>query len=793
MNYSIEPLESRIAPAAIVSDKTVIFTDYDGDTAAVTITNAAGQGYFGGADGSANANTLLEFNAGTGGVDGHVTANQQLMAIRVSSLELPTDGINIAVSVLRQNPDGGDGSVSVGFIEAGTPAEGRYNFHSDVGSVYIQGDLISIDAGDQYIDTALNWLDVQSMGVLKMDGNTVVDPRASLLNTDADGASSDIFGPIGSFHVHGEVRSSISVTGVHYGSITSLQIDGALSGDVSFTGTLVLGVIHSITGGKILGYKPTDAYPGGAINSLTVLGDVIGGSTDYSGLIQGTSIYSVSIGGSLVGGSGAHSGAVYSEGLLGGVAIYGDLIGGSGTSSGSIGAASGIVYTTVVGDVAGGKGSYSGSIHSSAAYQIVIYGDLIGGKSETSGVSHNGSIQMDGALNAIFVLGNVVGGTDARSGWIEAGSLNAVAIGGSIAGNSGPLSGGIYVNGDIGAATIYGDVIGGTNNLTGLVYAGGSMGQILLYGDLRGNGSTSSAVTYSGAIEVGGNLTFLAIAGDVAGGLGSSSGAVEVDGTLSIGYIGGSIYGGNNGYVAGDGVHVLGNDVWGSGYVHAARLPYLKVMGSLFAGVDVDGGNGPHKLYNSGAIRAEVDIGTLWIQGDVIGSNTDFGNQFAVISAGGFTAFPAPANAIQTLIVGGSTNFAQIAAGYVASGSSKLGSAVNSAAGIGAIAIGQNMSNTDIIAGVIAGADGYFGTADDRPIEDNVANGYATIGSLAVGGQVYNDVWSFQNPISFGVSAAHVSKVTINGSEVILNDGYSNDATPLGLTGGTNLFEVPLI
>jgi hypothetical protein len=102
MHHSLEMLEARIAPAALVG-KVLTYTDVDGDKVTVTFSK--------GAPAAGN----FTFDAGT--VDGATTAHQQLELIDVhGDSTSPFNGTNITVAVKRAV--GGDGLAAIGRINA---------------------------------------------------------------------------------------------------------------------------------------------------------------------------------------------------------------------------------------------------------------------------------------------------------------------------------------------------------------------------------------------------------------------------------------------------------------------------------------------------------------------------------------------------------------------------------------------------------------------------------------------------------------------------------------------------
>src|SRR3712207_3601922 len=135
----IEPLEARIAPAAVFT-----YTDVDGDK--VTIKTSQGSNAE-----LADAIHLLDVTPG----------RQQLITLDLSS-SASFDGTDVIISAKRA--PGGDGQVNVGYIDATGMNTGT---SLDLGKVVVKGDLGRIEAGDSNgLAPAIASLSVQSFGTL---------------------------------------------------------------------------------------------------------------------------------------------------------------------------------------------------------------------------------------------------------------------------------------------------------------------------------------------------------------------------------------------------------------------------------------------------------------------------------------------------------------------------------------------------------------------------------------------------------------------------------------------------
>jgi hypothetical protein len=102
-------------------------------------------------------------------------------------------------------------------------------------------------------------------------------------------------------------------------------------------------------------------------------------------------------------------------------------------------------------------------------------------------------------------------------------------------------------------------------------------------------------------------------------------------------------------------------------------------------------------------------------------------------------------------------------------------------------------SATDVVAGVTAGSDGFFGTADDAGI---VQVGVPTkihseIAHVTIKGQIVPSA-NQQIPTHYGIVAEQVVTVRLAGSEIALQTGANNDHVEIGGAKDTAVQEVGL-
>jgi Calx-beta domain len=533
-------------------------------------------------------------------------------------------------------------------------------------------------------------------------------------NSPASG-NSIVLGPIGRMIVHGDVAGSLSVIGD------------------SFTTPLPSGAV-------------------GRIGSLVIEGALKGGSAQDSGRISYTGGIGKAVIGSIEGGSGQNSGSLRPFDnrfvtRIGSLTVTGGIEGGSGQDSGYVEAnrigalvlgkqarRSGDVE--VQGNLAGGSGQRSGLVVVERSLgSVFIHGDIVGGES-----SDTGKISVTQKVGNMVITGSIIGGAGSGSGTLSVGQFSTVTIQGSLTGgtgaNSGSLSsvgfsdGGLRNDGDISKVTIgkagngQGNISGGSGQGSGGVFTNGKVGQVVVHGSITGG-----TANFSGAIAIAGTLARTTVFGSLLGGT-VSQGAPAT--------------------------------LIGSGFISAENITNLFIKGDITAGIDNGAG-----LVGSGSVRAGERLGTLRVDGDVTGNAT----AAALISA---------RDGIGSVKVGGDAAFAEILAGYTTtnSGTQPRGVLANAGASIGSVAIAGTMTSSSLVAGVFAGVDGLFGTADD----DEESNGSSTpsgqglvarIAKVLIGSA---GVPTIDVPgSSFGIVSEQVVSVIVGGAQVRLLAGPDND------------------
>jgi hypothetical protein len=467
----VESLEARRTPATLINPKTVTFQDADGDTVKVAFSKPVLT--------AANKDAVFHFNTGT--VDGSTSA-QQLETLDLTGLPA---GLSVSVSAVQAGA--GNGTVDVGWIKADT---------LDEGAVSVSGDLGRLTAGDATTKTpGVKSLTVGSLGARGL----VTQGGAGTLATVVAGALSKLT-------VTGDVTgSSVSATGAADGKIGAVKIGGSLRADAALADTGLIkatGAITSLTvSGEIVGGAGANSgvHSGGLLGAVTVGGSVTGGAGDRSAAILGDAgIKSVTIGGS-VSGIGNQSGSI--------IAGIEELAGGTPTAGGNLGA------VTIGGDLRGGNGAYSAAIMAL----------------ETNVGTPNTPQFVGGKLTSVTVAGDLVGGGGRYSAGVYAGeSIGAVNVQ-SLTGGGGYASAGVITAlGSIKSVTVTGAVTGGGGDFSGAVFAANVLGAVKVGGDVTG------AAGYRSGSFSGYDLTGVTIGGKVTGGAGGGSGGIKANHNLGL-------------------------------------------------------------------------------------------------------------------------------------------------------------------------------------------------------------------------------------------------------------------
>lgn len=709
----------------VISAREFEYVDTDGDLVNVKFSKGAVDLAF-----TNNASSNLTFVSG-GSVGGRF-----LQKIDLTNHIDAFAGANIIVTahpqVLANGTVLGNGSADVGAIDIAVPAPGLFQFTAGVqlGKIVVPGDLGRVIAGNVLRAAGITELNVGSLGA---GTNLPASPTGGNAN------DSLVIGPIGKMIVNGDVVGSMVVfgdtlaapfPGGGIGKIGTLVVKGKLKGGgdtapgrIAFTGGIGSATIGGLEGGTAQfsgALVPLDDRFPTKIGSLTVLGDVKGGSGDNSGYVNATSIGAVSIGkvatrptdtaiaGSIIGGTGQNSGRIFSNSTMGAVTVNGNLTGGAGSNSGQLLANTTMGRVRITGNLDGGDavGSSTDQNNKTNSFQsgslltgaftstVTIEGSLLGGSGDSSG-----SIRASGYTTLTKqVKANTSVLTIGKAG---------VADSGNIIGGAGGNSAFVNIQGNLSKFTMYGKIKGGTANVSGGLLASGTLGTAVIKGNLEG-GSTAA----TGALPT----------------------------TLQY-----------------------------SGFIQAGNISNLTIEGHVEAGT-----NGGTSLFGSGSIAVFGSIGTIQVLAkDGTDALKGTSTSAAVVSA---------VKGITKATFNGDVSFAEILAGYSPpSTSSARGSLTNAGATIGTVTVNGAFSTSSIVAGVDAGGDGKFGTLDDQervsgsnqPANQNLVSRIASVIIQSLG----PDAPSGTN---YGIVAERIDSVKIAGVATPLHSGPHNDSADLG-------------
>jgi hypothetical protein len=689
---NIEPLESRVAPASVLT-----FTDVDGDKVKVIASS-----------GDLNAAGVATFAS--------VGVGQQLQLLTLNDPSFADANIS---TIVTKSPTG-DGLVNIGRIFA---------FRNDLGKVMIKGDLGAIVCGDFDAATGpgLKLLSVRSMGIhgtatqgaggnlvsivngalgtLKVTGDFVIDS----LGVSNSSVPSD--GKIDSIFVGGSVIGAGSSEGDLFsnGDMTSVVIRGDFSGTISCGGLLA----SLKVGGSVIGGTHAIAVLAHEIGAVKIARDIRGGPGVGSGTVVSVGkIDSLRVGGSVVGGTGDTDfhldltpvmGQIIAVGNIGMIKIGHDLIGTSGKATGTIQSLGDISSIVIGGSLVAGLSNESGKIDAGGKIgNLRIAGSIVGGSgnqntfADENGIVHEGQVFALSGIGTVKIGRDVVGGSGTASAEIRSkADLGSVTIGGSFIGKSGLGSAQLTSGADMGAVKIGGNMIGGSSQASGVVISAGNLASLTIGGSLLGG-----SATFTGNILASGDIGPLKIGGDLQGG--------SIRGTAP--------------------------DLDRSGYVEGGRIASIVIGGSMIAGID-DSTAG--RLLHNASIRVDDDIGAITVGGNLVGNLTDNGLSRVVISARGQETLAPGATsdiAIKSLTIHGSVRLAAILAGFGPADPDNAGS--NGNASIGAVKVGHDWIASSITAGVQDGGGVGFGTVGDTIINNASDPIIARIASILIKGVV---------------------------------------------------------
>jgi hypothetical protein len=240
---------------------------------------------------------------------------------------------------------------------------------------------------------------------------------------------------------------------------------------------------------------------------------------------------------------------------------------------------------------------------------MVVGGSFVGGATAGSG-----SVTAE-QIGSIRIAHDLTGGAADATGVIAGGdSIDSISIGGSLLGGDGLQSGQITAN-EFGKVTIKGSIVGGQNQFSGRISAGNidsiSIGQSLIGG----------AANFAGAVSAEGSIGKISIKGSIIGGQAESTAIVSANEIRQL-TVGRDVFGTSNSTAqifANDmGTVKIGGDLTGNGN-SSAQISSEAGIDSVSIGGNVSG------LGFSSATISATTIGTVNVGGSLSGSNEDAG------------------------------------------------------------------------------------------------------------------------------------------------------------------------
>lgn len=378
----------------------------------------------------------------------------------------------------------------------------------------------------------------------------------------------------------------------------------------------------------------------------------------------------------------------------------------------------------------GGKGSVSsfvtGAVGSLKVIDDVGNADLqVGSMGPVSvGGDFLGAIITTGDITSFRVGGDVLG-IDSQRGYINCTKLGSADIKGSVIGGAGALSGLLQAQ-TMGTVHIRGDLVAGSGFATGGVSAFASFpGQISRIESVRIDGSVIggdgpiSAYIHSQPGGVSNGIGKIVIGGDFIGGGGGSSGQIQSEGSVDSVTIRGSILG--NGSFTGI-VAITGD------------------LGKLDVGGDIIGSNSP----SSGLVTTTGNIGPVRVGGNIVGGNVI--DALSVSNTGAIIG-----NNIASVQLGGSI----ISGSDIGAGTLTASGTIISKGALGAVKIGGNIvGNLTNPVNIVARSQGAVTGGSDL-----------TIASISVKGDVgfARILAGFDEFLAPANADASIGKVKVNG------------------------------
>ena len=204
--------------------------------------------------------------------------------------------------------------------------------------------------------------------------------------------------------------------------------------------------------------------------------------------------------------------------------VYGDIVGGSqfycyginNVSSGTV---------TVTGNATGGSGNFSYGVNNASSGTVTVTGNATG----STGLYAHGIANT--SSGTVTVTGAVAGGSGGNADGIRNLSSGTVTVTGAVAGGSGSSACGIN-NAGTGTVTINGDVRPTATGQSGSAVWNNSTGYITINGDVYGGRGATAVYANAGYIRINGDLKWDTIYSNAAAVGTSSTGIIILNGKI---------------------------------------------------------------------------------------------------------------------------------------------------------------------------------------------------------------------------------------------------------------------
>ncbi len=396
---------------------------------------------------------------------------------------------------------------------------------------------------------------------------------------------------------------------------------------------------------------------------------------------------------------------------------------------------------------------------------LTVNGDFLNSILTATGavasVKFNGSVEDSiltlGATTTLSVGDDVLGSTLAATSFgsiVPGSTLGSYKVLGGISVLGEFDSSTIYTGGNISTLTIAGEVSGPSN-----LNAVGGFGSIepgATPGSVKLNGGLFLKGTLSGGTEImsGGDVATLSVARRV------DTASIAIDGDVGSAKFARTVRG--LGFLAGGDVTTAAF----TGSLVDSTFEVVGSIGTLTAGttpgsVKITGGISVTGSIIDSSIKTDGDLAKLTVGRRMDGSTVSARGSLSPVD-------DVAAQTIGSIAVAGRVKNSSILAGY-----DRNGIAMNADVQIGKVTVGTHWIASNLVAGVEAGVDEQFGTADDVVIAGGNSI-VSKIASLVITGHARGTVGGTD---AFGIVAQEVSALSASATALPLTLGASNDLT----------------